>query len=116
MNGNKRPVSVLILACVYLLVGVAGFVFHFHELLATQRDAVLVEVTEVLAIVSGAFLLRRQNWARWLALAWIAFHVVISAFHPVQELVVHSLFCVVIVWILFRPAAARYFRSQREPA
>ena len=36
-----------------------------------------------LAIVCGVFLLRGHNWARWLALAWIAFHVVLSAFHAI---------------------------------
>jgi len=116
MSGNKRPVSVLILASIYILVGAVGFAFHFHELLAAQRDAVLVEITELLAMVSGVFLLRGQNWARWLALAWIAFHVVLSAFHPVRELVAHSIFCVVIAWVLFRPASARYFKGSSSEA
>jgi hypothetical protein len=98
------------------LVGAVGFAFHFHELLAAQRNAVLVEITELLAMISGAFLLRRQNWARWLALAWIAFHVVLSAFHPVRELVAHFLFFVVIAWVLFRPVAARYFKGTNSEA
>ena len=34
MNDNKRPISILVLACVYIAVGVLGFVFHFRELLA----------------------------------------------------------------------------------
>ena len=36
-------------------------------------------------------MLRRQNWARWLALAWMAFHVILSAFPPFKGLVVHVL-------------------------
>lgn len=72
-------------------------------------------VTEFLAILSGVFLLRHQNWARWLALAWMAFHVALS-FHVLREFIIHCLFCAVIAWILFRPAAARYFRTARpEP-
>jgi hypothetical protein len=59
--------------------------------------------------VAGVFLLRGQNWARWLALAWITFHVVIS-YGVLRELVVHGVICVVFAWILFRPAAGRYFR------
>ena len=31
MNPNKRPVSVTILACVYLVVGAVGFVYHFRS-------------------------------------------------------------------------------------
>jgi hypothetical protein len=111
MNANKRPISVTILACVYLAVGAIGFAYHFRELLSLQQDIVWAELTEFLAIVSGAFMLRGHNWARWLALAWIVFHVVLSAFHSFRELAIHALFCAVIAWILFRPQAARYFRS-----
>ncbi len=116
MSENKRPISVTILACVYLAVGALGFVAHFRELLAGQPDAVAIELTESVAILCGAFLLRGHNWARWVALAWIAFHVVLSAFHAIPELVIHALFCAAIAWILFRPEAARYFRGARlEP-
>ena len=116
MNSNKRPLSVTILACVYLAVGAIGFAGHFRELLGLQHDGVLVELTEFLAIVSGAFMLRGNNWARWLALAWIAFHVILSAFHAIPELVIHAVFCAVFAWVLFRPEAARYFRGARvEP-
>jgi hypothetical protein len=112
----KRPLSVTIVACVYLAVGVIGFVFHFHELLAGHHDAVGIELTEFVAILCGAFLLRGHNWARWLALAWIVFHVVLSAFHAIPELVIHAVLCGAIAWILFRAEAARYFCGVRiEP-
>ena len=39
-----------------------------------QYDDALVELTELIAIVCGVFLLQGRNWARWLALAWIASH------------------------------------------
>jgi hypothetical protein len=110
MNSDKRPLSLTVLACVYILVGVAGFVFHFKEAVPLNRDGALVELTELLAVVAGVFLLRRQNWARWLALAWMAFHVIISAFHPLGVLLVHSGMLIVIGWIVLRPAATRYFR------
>jgi hypothetical protein len=116
MNANKRPISVTILACVYLAVGIGGFAVHFRELLAHHSDAVAIELTELVAVLCGAFLLRGHNWARWLALAWIAFHVVLSAFHAIPEFAVHALFCAAVAWILFRPEAARYFRGARvEP-
>ena len=116
MISSKRPISVTILACVYLAVGVGGFAVHFRELLAGHPDAVGIEVTELIAIVCGAFLLRGQNWARWLALAWVAFHVVLSAFHAIPELAIHAVFCAVFAWVLFRPEAARYFRGARVEA
>ncbi len=114
MNSNRRPLSVTILGCVYLAVGIIGFVAHFTEFQARnafQYDAVWIELTEFLAILCGAFLLRGHNWARWLALAWMAFHVILSAFNAIPEFAIHCLFCAVIAWILFRPEAARYFRA-----
>lgn len=116
MSANARPLPVTLLACVYILIGTGGFVFHFNELLARHPDAVAIEVTELVGLLAGAFMLRGQNWARYLALAWIAFHVALSAFHPLVELGVHSLFLVVIVWILFRPEAVRYFCQPKEAA
>ena len=113
MNWTKRPLSVTILGCVYIAVGIVGFAYHFTELLARPYDDVWVELTEFLAIVCGVFLLRGHNWARWVALAWIAFHVILSAFHALPEFAIHCLFCAAIAWFLFRPAAARYFRGSR---
>ena len=111
MNGDRPPVSVIVVACLYLAVGTIGFAYHFTQLLAFQPDAVWVEATEFLAIICGACMLRGYNWARWLAVAWIAFHVILSAFHSFHEFAIHGLFCVVITWFLFRPGAARYFRD-----
>jgi hypothetical protein len=82
VNPNKRPLSVTILGCVYIGVGSVGFVYHLREILARHAfryDDLLVELIEFVAIVCGAFMLRGHNWARWVALAWIAFHVVLSA-------------------------------------
>ena len=111
---SNRPVPVLIVACLYILVGVLGFSYHFPELVKHQRDIVWIELTELLAVVCGVFLLRRCNWARWLALAWMAFHVAIS-FPVLRQFAIHLSFLVVIAWVLFRPRTGRYFaRSQSD--
>lgn len=113
----RRPVPVLIVAAAYLAVGIIGFVAHFHDLLATPSEGVWIEVTELLAAVAGVFLLLGRNWARWLAVAWVAFHVVLSAFHNIGELAVHAVMAVLIVWLLFRPESTRWFHPSRpEPA
>jgi len=38
---NKRPVSMMVLAWLYIAVGTIGFDYHFHELLALQYDGAL---------------------------------------------------------------------------
>jgi hypothetical protein len=116
MNRNRRPLAVTILAWVYIGVGVIGFARHFPGTLAHPGDGAWIEATELLAFLSGAFMLRGNNWGRWIALAWIAFHVVLSAFGALPELAVHCVFCALIAWFLFRPDAARYFRDARVRA
>ena len=115
MNFGKRPLSLTILACVYIAVGTVGFVYHFGDFQTKhvfQNDAVWIELTEILAVVSGVFMLRGNEWARWLAFTWMAFHVVLS-FYEFSKFAVHCLLCAFIGWCLFRPEATRYFRSAR---
>lgn len=114
MTSSLRPISVTLLAWLYIAVGTITFISHFPEIHARNMfryDGIWIEVVEILAIVCGVYLLRGRNWARWLAIAWIAFHVALSAYGPARELVVHSAFLVAFTWILFRPPAARYFRA-----
>jgi hypothetical protein len=61
-------------------------------------------------------MLTGRNWARWLAMVWIAFHLVVSAFHPVGELTVHVVLFCVFAGALFHHAAAQYFAAVKEPA
>ena len=107
---NKRPLSILILSCLYLAVGAGGFVFHFPHLIALPREGVWIELTEFLALLAGGFMLRGRNWARWLALTWMAFHVAIS-FPILSQIAVHSVFLALIAWVLFRTNANRYFHG-----
>ena len=69
----------------------------------------MILATELAALVAGVFLLRGANWARWLAIAWIAFHVALS-FGSLQRLVVHTVILLLFVYLLFRPSANAYFR------
>lgn len=112
----KRPLSVTILACVYIAVGTIGFTYHLAEFpsrVAFRYADVWIEIVRLLAIVGGVFMLRGHNWARWLVVAWIAFHVAVSALHTFGEFAMHSLFCAVITWLLLRPDAARYFQNSK---
>jgi hypothetical protein len=113
MNAIKRPAAVLIVSCLYIAIGAIGFAYHFHQLKVFEHDSVWIEVTELLAILCGVFMLLGRNWARWLALAWMAFHVAIS-FPVLRQVAIHFLFLAVIAWILFRSDAMQYFSGARE--
>lgn len=106
----KRPLSVTILAWLFIAVGVVSFIYGF-PLHGVHADDFLAESVRLSGIVAGLFILRGENWARWLALSWIAFHAGLSAFHSLRETAIHTLFCIVFAIILFRPNATQYFRN-----
>jgi hypothetical protein len=94
MSSNQRPISVTCVALLFIAVGAVTLI--------------------LLALAAGVFMLRRKNWARWLALAWMAFHIALSALPPYRGLVVHILIFVGIAYLLLRPDAAEYFRGAGE--
>ncbi len=118
---EKPPPSVAILGWVFILAGiimvaasvvsVVGSDASLNSVLATEEGLILAVRT--LAIVGGAFLLRGENWARWLLVLWIAYHVVLSLYHPLFELVVHSLLLIAVVYVLFRQEASSFFNGKR---
>jgi hypothetical protein len=106
MQTVTRPLPVTLIAWLYIVTGLAGSAAHLHGFESDIFWAVLVNA---IALVGGVWMLRRQNWARWLAIAWIAFHVILSVFHSPRELILHALFLVTIAFFLFRPRANAYF-------
>ena len=114
MNSNRRPISVTCVAWLFIAVGTVTFVYHSPGLLHPHWDDFAIEFTELLALAAGIFMLRRQNWARWLALAWMAFHIALSALPPYKGLVVHVLIFAGIAYLLLRSDAAEYFRGSGE--
>ncbi|HWF93122.1 MAG TPA: hypothetical protein VN684_12610 [Terriglobales bacterium] len=113
---NKRPLAVTIISWIYIVVGVLGLVFHLKEYRIQhpfEYDIVWIAIVEIAAIVAGIFMLRGSNWARWLALAWIGFHVGLSIFHPWQELAIHSALFIVIAYFLFNRPSKKYFRNEQ---
>ncbi len=115
----KRPITVTIIAILLLLAGVlslTGDAMQFKTLAASHYIVWIVSV-HLLAIVAGVFLLRRRNWARSLAVAWMAFHVGISIGYPLELFLVHTAFLLLFVWFLFFGADARaWFGSAQTTA
>ena len=108
---SNRPLSVAIIGWLYIAVGAITFTYEFRSGHPFQDDMVWAELVRLIAVVSGVYLLRGHNWARWAALAWIAYHVILSAFHSMFELAVHALLCAAFAYFLLRPRATRYFRA-----
>ena len=114
---NKRPLPVTVLSLLLVAAGAVGVAYHLTELNRHhpfQNDFLLIGLVRLIAIVSGVYMLRGSNWARWLALAWIGFHVVVSAFHSFPEFAFHGLLFAVFAYLLFRPQATEYFCNERR--
>jgi hypothetical protein len=113
---NKRPHSVTAISFVFVAAGVIGLAYHLTEFKAWHPfdyDVLWVCLVRVIAVVCGVCMLRGSNWARWLTVVWIAYHAILSGFHSLDELAVHSVLLIVIAYVLFRPEATKYFRGVR---
>lgn len=95
--------------------GPRNFVYHEGSRYVINR--VILPVSSALDPESGRsiptitakiFLLGGHNWARWLAVAWLAFHVAIS-YPATGQLAVHGAFLAIIAGLLFQPSVGRYF-------
>lgn len=113
MSSARRPMTVLLVSCLYMAVGSIGFLVNLSKLTAMQQDGLWIELTELLALFAGVFMFHGRNWARWLALVWMAFHVAIS-FPVIRQVVTHSIIFTLIAWVLFRSDTRRYFKPLKS--
>lgn len=117
----KRPISITLISWLFIvgngIMLLAGWMPPAQRLVELEQNPIesgAVHAVRILGIICGAFILRGGNWARWLAVAWLAFHVGISAFSPEKQAVVmHSILMALIVFLLFRPPANAYFRNAK---
>ncbi len=112
---TQRPLPVTIISWLFMATGVVGLAYHATELDPRhpfEGDALWVCLVRLMAIIGGAFMLRGHNGARWLLVAWMAYHIVLSALHSLTDLAIHSLLFGVIAWLLFRPRASAFFRGR----
>jgi hypothetical protein len=63
---------------------------------ALDRWTPLILLVGITAIVAGVSLLRGTRWARWLIIARLAFHVVISALNSLSDALPHILLLLVV--------------------
>jgi len=105
----KRPFPVTILGFLFILAGLVGLVYHLSES-PLDHWVIPISIVRIIAVVGGVFLLRGHNWARWLVLAWLTFHVVVSAFNSLSESTAHVVLVMVVGYFLLRSPASRYFQ------
>jgi uncharacterized membrane protein HdeD (DUF308 family) len=108
----KRPFQVAMLGWLFIAVGILSTVYH---LLKGSLDRWIVPILLVgaIAIAAGVFLLRGARWARWLVLAWLAFHLVVSAFNSLSDAIAHLVLLLVVGYVLLGPPTSNYFQSSQ---
>jgi uncharacterized membrane protein HdeD (DUF308 family) len=123
MKDRPRPLSITIIGWIFVIFGSIALVSGLLPMVnatTAQRVADLkshwiIHVSRTAQIVAGLFLLRGRNWARWLLVVWIAFHIVIGALHGVLQLSLHVAIFSVILFFLFRKPASEYLAYTYQP-
>ena len=108
----KRPFQVTMLGWLFIAVGILSTIFHLWKS-SLDRWTVPILLVGIIAIVAGVFLLRGARWARWLVLAWLAFHVVVSAFNSLSDAMAHLVLLLVVGYVLLGPPTSHYFQSSQ---
>ena len=109
----KRPLPVTITGWFFIAAGSVGFVYHASELKVQDlfaNDTIWLLLIRVLAIGGAILILRGSNAGRWLLVTWMGYHVVLSYFHTLSELVIHIIFLALITYILFHPRVSTFFK------
>jgi hypothetical protein len=109
---RRRAPSIIAVGVLFLVLGVLDLWRGVAPMMGTAShlatDDMQVLAIGVAALVGGAFVLRGQNWARWLLAVWMLLHVAISVGHP-GELIAHLLIFGCVAFLLFRPRALAHF-------
>jgi hypothetical protein len=118
---EQRPRSITVISWIFIAFGSVAFLASLLPYVDTadaQRIAYLkahwmVHAARIVAIVCGVFMLNGFNWARWLLVVWLGYHIILSALHSRLHLLVHGLLFAVVLYFLFRSPASAYFRGTR---
>jgi hypothetical protein len=112
----KPPLPVLIIGWFFIAAGTIGLIYHLDELNVHNlfsNDAVWLLFVRLLVIVGAILILRGSNAGRWLLILWLTYHVVLSYFHTLSELIVHIILLAVIIYALFHPKVTPFFRTSK---
>src|SRR5687768_16171964 len=110
---KNRPIPVIIVSIVFILTGCIEFIYHFNELFEPNDklyESIWVLLIRILAVVCGLLLFQGINWARWLAIAWLLYHVLLSVLHSTSEMIMHIVILILVSVLLYLPASSGYFK------
>ena len=117
---GRPPIPITVISAALILAGAVGILYHAKDFWQTSNlwyVTAAIFLLRLLAAVAGVYLLRGLNWARWLAIAWIALHAVISIFHTLPELIMHLVLLAAFVFFLcLTPAAKRFYGNRISAA
>lgn len=114
---ERRPITVVIVGLLFILAGGLGIAYHIKDLSQPGlklSEVIWVFIVRLVAIICGVLLFLRTDWARWLAVIWLIYHVIIGALHSTSEMIVHIALLVIVTVLLFLPVSSAYFRGNRE--
>jgi hypothetical protein len=110
-----RPRLVTLLGWMLIALGAIECVYRLTMIRwPLHAEDVGVPLFELIILVCGIFLLRGCDWARWLAVAWVGFHIVVGSLHSLSRGILHGLIFLAFVWMIFRPAMNAWFRPQKR--
>ena len=106
----QRPFQVTVLGWLFIVVGIVSTADHLWKG-TLDRWTIPIVLVGVVAVVAGVFLLRGARWARWLLLAWLAFHVAVSALNSPSVALPHAVLLLVVGYVLLGPPTSKYFQQ-----
>jgi hypothetical protein len=125
----RRPRAVTLIAWLFVLVGAGGLLNDLWPLLTADAGRQLAKLradgladlgpawtSRLLAIAGGVGLYRGHNWARWLLVAWMVFHIGLSLFHSLPELLTHVIVFAPLLYLLFRRSTGAYLHHHHPAA
>jgi hypothetical protein len=114
---KSRPLPILIVAFLFIIVGIVGFFNHIGDFFEPNEKpyvTLLVQLLRIIAIVCGILLLRGNNSGRWLSIAWILAHIIIGALNSTFQLIAHIVLLIVVSILLFLPVSSTYFQNKKQ--
>jgi len=105
---KRRPLSITIISWIFIVFGSIALLSGVLPL-ADLKSHWYIHLSRILQIVAGVFMLYGRNWARWLLVVWIAFHIVVGALNGVVTLLMHIVIFSVVLFFVFRRDANTYF-------